>query len=230
MIIPSTDQEFEAFIVKEVTSTDPKGWFLVLSNSWGVFVPNARCGVSPSVGESIRLFGKGIGYPIRGITIEGRVYKYETPEEHEASQEDMLRKLKEQQEAEDAEFRASKKPPLATFKLRDEEGWAECVKNNSGDPYGFRILQYAADWASFMERDLIPGMQISDVAEKTSREADTDGITGFMYGAAVSMLSEVWEHGEALRRWHNLKTQVRDEGERANETGAVLNPAILNIG
>jgi hypothetical protein len=51
-----------------------------------------------------------------------------------------------------------------------------------------------------------------------------------MYGAGVSMLSQVWEHGEQLRTWHNLKTQLRDEGERANKSGGVLNPALLNVG
>ena len=69
----------------------------------------------------------------------------------------------------------------------------------------------------------------SDVANECSNEADTEGITGFMYGAAVSVLASCWEHGEELRRWHNLKTQIRDEGEKANESGGVLNPALLNI-
>jgi hypothetical protein len=51
-----------------------------------------------------------------------------------------------------------------------------------------------------------------------------------MYGCAVSILAKCWQHGDQLRRWHNLKTQIRDEGERANESGGVLNPALLNIG
>lgn len=51
-----------------------------------------------------------------------------------------------------------------------------------------------------------------------------------MYGVAVSTLAKVWKHGEALRMWHNLTTQLRDEGEKANESGGVLNPACLSIG
>ncbi len=73
------------------------------------------------------------------------------------------------------------------------------------------------------------GRKLEDVAEATSREADTNGITGFMYGAAVSTLAQVWEHGEQLRRWHNLATQIGTEGEEANERGGTLNPALLNI-
>ena len=44
---------------------------------------------------------------------------------------------------------------------------------------------------------------IVDNAKQLSYEADRDGITGFMYGAAVSILSQYWEYGECLRKWHN---------------------------
>lgn len=59
---------------------------------------------------------------------------------------------------------------------------------------------------------------------------DDDGITGFMYGCAVQMLAKSWKHGEALRRWHNKETQIGMEGDKANETGGVLNPALLSLG
>ncbi len=113
--------------------------------------------------------------------------------------------------------------------LKDAEGWKKANAANT-DPYGHRVMTYAEDWANFMERELARGAKLEDIAEATSREADTDGITGFMYGAAVSTLAAVWEHGEALRRWHNLETQIGTEGERANASGGTLNPALLNIG
>ena len=47
-----------------------------------------------------------------------------------------------------------------------------------------------------------------------------------MYGCAVSMLAYYWKYG----CWHNLKTQVGNEGGRANKSGGVLNPALLIIG
>ena len=114
------------------------------------------------------------------------------------------------------------------MKLKDAEGWAKAKAVNT-DPYGACILSYAEDWANFMEREMAEGKTIKEMAEDTSREADTDGITGFMYGAAVSMLAQVWAHGDELRRWHNLATQIGNEGERANESGGTLNPALLNV-
>lgn len=105
----------------------------------------------------------------------------------------------------------------------------ENYKSKNTDPYGGRVVSYTEDWANLMEARMANGEKLEDIADATSHEADTDGITGFMYGCAVSALAHFWEHGEAVRRWHNIKTQVRDEGEKANESGGVLNPALLTI-
>lgn len=115
------------------------------------------------------------------------------------------------------------------MKIKNQAFWEKGLASNT-DPYGRRCFTYAEDWANLMEARMANGERIADMAEATSHEADTDGITGFMYGVAVSILSKVWEHGEALRLWHNLETQIGNEGETANKSGAVLNPALLNIG
>jgi len=91
-------------------------------------------------------------------------------------------------------------------------------------------FSYAESWANLMEKHISEGEELKDIASKSSYEADTEGITGFMYGAAVQVLSWSWVHGEELRKWHNLDSQIGNEGEKANESGAVLNPAVLNIG
>lgn len=117
------------------------------------------------------------------------------------------------------------------MKLKDAEGWKKANdKNPPSEPYGHRVMTYAEAWADAMEREMANGKTVAECAHATSREADTDGITGFMYGCAVSTLAGVWEHGEELRRWHNLDAQIGTEGEKANASGGVLNPALLNIG
>ena len=73
-----------------------------------------------------------------------------------------------------------------------------------------------------MEEQIEKGEKLEDIAGKLSQEADEDGITGFMYGAAVSILSECWIYGEDLRRWHN-----KDYGYVGN---GVVNPAVITIG
>lgn len=114
------------------------------------------------------------------------------------------------------------------MQLKDAEIWQSWLDANQ-DGYGSACMRYAQAWAELMEAKLAEGVTLEDIAKDTSHAANTEGITGFMYGAAVSMLAQAWEHGEALRRWHNLDAQIGDEGERANETGGTLNPALLNI-
>ena len=62
----------------------------------------------------------------------------------------------------------------------------------------------------------------ADNADRLSREADTEGITGFMYGCAVSILSKCWVYGEYLRKWHNKEYGYDGDG--------VVNPAIMTVG
>jgi len=105
-------------------------------------------------------------------------------------------------------------------------------KAKNDDSYGGACFQYAEKWAELLEAAITSGQTLEDVADRLSHKADQGiGITGFQYGAAASILSTCWIHGEQLRRWHNLKTQIQHEGEEANkQPDAVLNPAILNIG
>lgn len=117
-------------------------------------------------------------------------------------------------------------PPLA---LSDPDGWEKARAANQ-DGYGGAVITYAEAWGRLMQRAMVHGEQLESVAGSLSHMADAEGITGFQYGCAVSILSQVWEHGDRLRRWHNGDTQIGDEGDRANETGGVLNPALLSIG
>jgi hypothetical protein len=114
------------------------------------------------------------------------------------------------------------------MELVDEAIWQE-FKDKNQDAYGGGIVTYAERWAKLMQVEMSNGNKLEDVAEATSHEADIEGITGFMYGCAVLILARCWKHGDQLRRWHNLSTQIGNEGEKANESGGVLNPAMLSI-
>ena len=106
----------------------------------------------------------------------------------------------------------------------------KAVRLNSADGYSAATVKFAIAWAVAMQQALRQGKKIGDVAEELSQEVDYEGITGFMYGFAVSFLAKFWKHGEELRRWHNLDTQLGNEGEQANKKkDAVLNPALLSI-
>lgn len=97
-------------------------------------------------------------------------------------------------------------------------------KNNDG--YSRACFTYAERLAEMMEEKIEASSDdvmkvIVDNADKLSYEADEEGITGFMYGCAVSILSQCWEYGEYLRKWHN--------GEYDYDGDGVVNPAVLSI-
>ena len=114
-------------------------------------------------------------------------------------------------------------PPME-FKDGGQAIWDQGLTNNQ-DSYGFAIYRYASTWATLMEQALRdnPDAKLTDVAEECSRVADTEGITGFMYGAAVATLAYTWKHGEGLRQWHNAQY-----GAPSEATG-VVNPAVIYI-
>lgn len=147
--------------------------------------------------------------------------------EYVASPEGQKRKA--EQDASQAIADASAAEGILPFEKSDPEGWDTCVAAND-DGYGACAVRYAARWANLMEKRMSEGSTLPDCADKASHDADTEGVTGFMYGCAVGILAKTWKHGEDLRRWHNLKSQIGTEGEKANESGGVLNPALLNIG
>ncbi len=139
------------------------------------------------------------------------------------------REAEEAQRRHDLMLEGALKMAPEKMTLRDEEGWKQIVEKNS-DGYGSGVIRFAERWARLMESRIFNGDTVEMCAEEASSLADNEGITGFMYGCAVSILSQVWVHGDELRRWHNLKTQIGNEGEKANKSGGVLNPALLSIG
>lgn len=82
--------------------------------------------------------------------------------------------------------------------LKDPDLWEQAATNNQ-DPLGARVMKFAHDWAVLMEARMAEGESLPDVIEECGRIADYDGITGFMYACAKSLLVQAWEHGAALQ-------------------------------
>lgn len=128
---------------------------------------------------------------------------------------------KEWKRKEDVERKLfSEKVKGIKIELTDVKVWDKTVKTNS-DPYGKAAVDYAEGWAKLMQIEITKGKTVVGCAEKTSHELGFLGITGFMYGCAVGILSRCWKHGEELRKWHN-----KDYG---HDGDGVVNPAILTI-
>lgn len=105
-----------------------------------------------------------------------------------------------------------------------EDEYAAYVEKNSNDGYSRDVVDYAEVWAKIMQRKLIGGASIADIANESQKELGYLGITGFQYGCAVGSLARFWAHGEELRKWHNKEYGVSEDKK------GVVNSAILTIG
>ena len=167
-------------------------------------------------------------YPKAKLTAEDKANDSRVETENE-------RKWQKRQAEYDKKARAHRKKVEAklanapAIELADEAGWQK-FKDVNTDGYGGAVVTYSERWARLMQVEMASGKKLEDVADAASHEADLEGITGFMYGCAVSTLAACWKYGDQLRRWHNLKTQLGNEGEKANKSGGVLNPALLSLG
>lgn len=116
-------------------------------------------------------------------------------------------------------------PAMSVAKEAEWQVWRETNQN----PYGSCVIRFVENWARLMQLEMSSGQELEDVAHKASQEADAEGITGAMYVAAVCVLVSCWEHGERLRRWHNLDVDPGRKGKAANESGGILNPTLLSF-
>jgi len=100
---------------------------------------------------------------------------------------------------------------------------------NNTDSYGRTCFVYAERFADMLEIEYVKAINVpmSKILElygdKFSHDADKEGLTGFMVGMSINILSQCWEFGKYLKLWWNTKYGQPDaEG--------TVNPAILVIG
>lgn len=75
------DKEFEEARIAEVEAGEG-GWTIKQDGGLCFWCPDN--GVEPKVGDIARFYGRGFGFTVRGLTINGAVVFYRTPEQQEA--------------------------------------------------------------------------------------------------------------------------------------------------
>lgn len=89
------------------------------------------------------------------------------------------------------------------------------------DWYGRAIYMYAERWAKLMQIEIEKWAKLQDIAGKISHDVDIEGISWFMYWAAVSLLVSCRKYGEELKKRHNKEYNY--------EWDWVVNPAVINV-
>ena len=86
---------------------------------------------------------------------------------------------------------------------------------NNTDPLGTSVFAFAGRWAELMEAAIgeTPGDDLRAIifaqADSAAKEADTVGITGYMYGYAFEILRYCWAYGDVLYAWYCAKKGIK---------------------
>lgn len=82
-----------------------------------------------------------------------------------------------------------------------EQEYQTFLNENSVNGHSGIVVRYMERWAEMMEAELEAGASLKDIAKRTSYAANTDQLSLFQYGIAVSKLSHFWLYGEELQLW-----------------------------
>lgn len=82
------DLEYEDNVITDVQPTEG-GYEIGMSGIW-FHIPRT---VEPHVGDTARLYGKGLGYVVRGVDINGQEVFYRTPTEQEEENQRQLKQM-----------------------------------------------------------------------------------------------------------------------------------------
>ena len=116
-------QEAGIVAVRREENDDLKGYVVGLDNKISIFVPDN--GIEPKPGMTIRMYGKGLGFPIRGVNIDGKEVFYKTAVDFDAEMQQKVmekkEKAKQEYESKRAEFeaRVKKLPPSFQMRIHD---------------------------------------------------------------------------------------------------------------
>lgn len=115
----ANDTQFEEVTINNVTKST-SGWEIQRSDGWSFFVP-ADSPVEPQVGHVARFYGRGIGFTVRGLVIDGRTVFYRTVDEQRAkeAEEAVARAMKQQADYEAAKPKNDERIAALPAVLRD---------------------------------------------------------------------------------------------------------------
>lgn len=78
------DDQWEEIKITKVRESE-NGWEIKREDGWE-FSISRPSPITPEAGMTARFYGKGIGYPFRGVALDGTIVFYRTAEEDEIYQ------------------------------------------------------------------------------------------------------------------------------------------------
>ena len=128
---PSSDTQYIESTISDVR-TESDG-YSVTTHSYGTLFVEKKRGVRlvPKPGMVLRTYGRGFGYTVRGIVIDGTVFRYRTEKQEESRFKKMVRDDKAKRYR---EFRKNKKSLMKRVKALPEPLQKRFVRFEAANP------------------------------------------------------------------------------------------------
>lgn len=214
MNIDAGDNQFEESIIDAVR--EHSDGYELTHDGWTLSCPKVEGLPAPRVGETMRCYGKGIGYTVRGIVVGGRVYRYQTEAEEIERHAAWCREQEAKRERElfanlaETDRRIAALPPLFQERIakfqrdggpefrRDYEGYelfcceqAVAIVDALHTSEAIRSF-HAAPWDE--QKRLVSGL--------------SDGHSGNTFGAACMLALAYVERPEYVAKLHGALTPL----------------------
>lgn len=194
--VPDTDREFERTTITKVRQSGD-GWEVQQEEGWSLWYTNN--GIEPEVGDTVRYYGRGFGYVVRGIVIEGKgVVRYESKSEL-AARHEVERATAEQEkqdslgtERPDRDLRIRELPRGLRLRIEGFQGAKENWRRDY-EPYELFVCEQAAAFAAAFWDGENSVLQLNDWSAlpfKKQQEAMpilSDQHSGNTFGMAVQL-------------------------------------------
>lgn len=112
------------------------------------------------------------------------------------------------------------------MRLRHESEYNTWKMSNNND-LGNYIVRFADRWMELMESRIEKGEQVQDIASKTMKLADTEGLTEAMRFSAIKIVTFCWAYGDDLREWYIKETEEEEEDDTEAQWGSSFRPVWL---
>jgi hypothetical protein len=127
-ISDAADPEFEEHVLEKVDEDDDS---FTLSFDDGTCIGLAKSyGVVPLAGQTIRTYGRGFGWPCRGVAVNGVIAYHRTPAEQEAKQRADIEDSKARKRAKFEDDREGNDRRIAALPSVFRERFARFLRNN----------------------------------------------------------------------------------------------------
>lgn len=205
-----TDKQFQEHKIEQVEPARDGSWAVMFDSCLTLWVTSEHCKVAPQVGETLRSYGRGFGYEVRGIAINGRVYRYRTEAEaaqdHKDAVAEQKRKKAEEYEAKRADFDARVAALPESLRLRIERFRAlgENEWRYEFEPYELFTCEQAAAFAeacgTVEEVNAFHGLPYEEQRRRIPKMRD--GHSGNTFGQACALACCLITSPEVVVKMH----------------------------